>query len=202
MPELGLKEQGKLDLEFWEDIPLWEGIYQISSHGRLKSFKVTKNGYILSEVNNKGGYLSVVLRQADSIRYTRIHRLVAEVFIPNPERKSQVNHRDGNKQNCLACNLEWVTPKENLLDAIRRGIDFFSGMNNYNKYIRPSQIHQISLSGKIVGEYPNAKEAARKTGVCGRNILQVANKEEYKLGKIRKQAGGFIWEFVKEIESD
>jgi len=196
MLEIGSEKQGRLNLEFWKDIEGWDGIYQISDSGNLKSYKEAKEGRILSNINKKGDYLSVVLcHQSRERECTRIHRLVAKAFIPNPKGKSQVNHRDGNRQNNFAYNLEWVTPKENILDAIRRGVDFFSGMINYNKYIKTNPICQFLLSGEIVGEYRNAQEAAKRTGVCGRNILQVANKEEYKPGKTRKQAGGFVWQF-------
>jgi len=196
-----MRKDNQLDLEFWEEIPLFEGVYQISSHGRLKSFKRIGGGYILSNVNIKGGYLSIVLSHREEIRYTRIHRLVAEAFIPNPEGKSQVNHKDTNKQNNSADNLEWVTPKENVQDAIMNGVDFFSGMNNYNKYIRPKRIQQSTLEGEFIEEYLNGTEASYQTGVCHRNILQVASRDEYKPGLTRKQAGGFIWKF-REGEND
>jgi len=198
---LALEKQGKLDLEFWKDIALWEGVYQISSHGRLKSFKVDKGGRILSHVNSKGDYLSVVLCQQGRKRYsTRMHRLVANAFIPNPNNYPQVNHKNLNKQDNSVDNLEWVTPEENRLDAIKKGVDFHKGMNNYNKYVRPRQIYQFTLKREFIREYPNSIEAAIITKVCSRNILQVANKEQYRPGKTRKQAGGFIWAFHKEPE--
>ena len=196
MPERTLEKQGRLNLEFWKDIEGWEGIYQISDRGNLKSYKEIEEGRVLSNINKKGGYLSVVLcRHGRKAECTRIHRLVAKAFIPNPEGKSQVNHKNLDKQNNFAYNLEWATPRENMLDAIRKGIDFFSGMINYNKYIKANPVRQSLLSGEIVGEYRNAQEAGRETGVCARNILQVASRDEYKPGLTRKQAGGFVWQF-------
>lgn len=188
MPEIG---------EIWKDIKGWEGIYQISDRGNLKSFKRHQEGRVLSNVNKTGGYFSVVLQWRSRKRCSmRIHRLVAEAFIPNPAGKPQVNHKDGNKQNNSAYNLEWVTCKENMYDAIRNGVDFYSAMNYYNTRVRPKRILQISLMGEIVNEHINGQEASKATKICRRNILQVANKDEYKLGKTRKQAGGFIWRFA------
>ena len=68
-------------------------------------------------------------------------------------------------------------------------------MKRYNKLIRPKKICQYSLDGHYIAKYNNAKEASNETGVCSRNILQVCNRTEYKKGKFRTQAGGFIWRF-------
>jgi len=187
-------------VEIWKDIEGFRGIYQVSNHGGLKSFKAKSYGRILKNTNAKGGYYSVVLRSHNGkVRFTRIHRLVAEAFIPNPNNLREVNHKDGNKQNNTVENLEWVTPSENIQDAMKRSPQMVSGMNHYNQFVRPKTIVQFSLDSKYIAEYPNAAEAAKSTGVCQRNILQVASKEEYKPGRTRKQAGGFIWKY-KEIE--
>jgi hypothetical protein len=75
-------------------------------------------------------------------------------------------------------------------------------MNHYNKFVRPKIIEQLSFDGSILAEYPNSEEAKKATGVCHRNILQVANQTEYKPGKTRKQAGGYVWRFKDEIQSN
>lgn len=193
-------------IETWKDIKGFEGVYQISSLGNLKSFKEDKNGRILSNKNSKGDYLSVVLEKRSEHkthkRYVRIHRLVAEAFMSNPENKTQINHIDGNKQNNNVKNLEWVTPSENIKHAIRLNPNMVKGMNIYNTYTRPKTIQQFSLDEILLGEFPNSKEAERVTGVCHRNILQVASGDEYKPGKVRKQAGGYIWRFKDESGDD
>ena len=70
-------------------------------------------------------------------------------------------------------------------------------MNHYNRFIRPKAVKCISLDGEVLGIFPNAQDAGSQMGVCPRNILQVANKSPYnEKGFTRKQAGGYIWEFV------
>jgi len=187
-------------MEIWKDVKGFEGIYQISNKGRLKSFKGDPSGRILSNKNSKGDYLSVILCYGSKRRSTRIHRLVAEAFVPNPYNKPEVNHKDGNKQNNCAENLEWVSRLENARHAIARNPNIVKGMVKYNRFIRPRAIRQYTLDGKFIAEYPNSIEAAKATGVCHRNILQVAAKDEYKPGKTRKQAGGYIWKFKDEAE--
>lgn len=182
-------------METWKNIQGWEGIYQVSNFGRLKSFKSHPKGRILSNTNKKGGYFSVVLCYKDKRRYVRMHRLVAEAFLPNYENKPEVNHKDGNKQNNHVDNLEWVTHSENLSHSTAVNPERVEGMIFYNKVLRPKPIIQKSLSGEIIATFINSVEAHKETGVCRRNILQVASKTEYKPGKKRKQAGGYVWEF-------
>lgn len=183
--------------EVWKDVGGFEGEYQISSFGRLKHF--SKNGWnILKNTNKKGDYFNVVLTGKSYNKSVRIHRLVAEAFIPNPENKPQVNHIDGNKQNNNVNNLEWVTAKENMLHSVRLNPNQVRPMNYYNKYIKPNKIQQFSIDGEFIKEYENAQEAHRATGVCARNILQVANKTPFnKHGNVRRQAGGFIWKLAE-----
>lgn len=181
--------------ETWKYISGFEGIYQVSNLGRLKSFKAEPNGRVLKNTNANGDYISVVLQYKNKIRYVRMHRLVAEAFIPNPENKKCINHKDFNKQNNAVGNLEWVTFKENSAHAAKLKPSMLAGMINYNKFIRPKVILQITLSGLIIAEYPNSIEAQKATSVCQRNILQVASKDEYKPGRTRKQAGGYMWRF-------
>lgn len=104
--------------EVWKDIKGYEGLYQISNLGRVK--RVT-TGRILKGDKNKDGYLLVKLCKNSIGSNKRIHRLVAEAFIPNPENKPQVNHIDENKINNRVDNLEWVTANENINHGTRNG---------------------------------------------------------------------------------
>lgn len=185
--------------EEWRWIKGYEGIYQISNYGRLKSFRKKKDGYITSNVNKDGWYFTVNLYDASMRRKTkRIHVLVAETFIGEITRGYHVHHKDGNKQNNRVDNLEIISPKKHRIETLAQKPDLYNGMNNYNKFEKPKHIQQFDLEGHFIAEYANAKIASEFTGVCQRNILQVANQTEYRNGQTRKQAGGFVWK-VKEV---
>lgn len=114
-------------MENWKDIKGFENKYQVSNFGRVKSLSRTIIGgwktRTLSErilkVSNRNGYLSVFLGREYR---NNIHRLVAETFILNPENKTQINHKDGNKHNNHVNNLEWVTQSENTKHAYANGL--------------------------------------------------------------------------------
>lgn len=93
--------------------------YQISSQGRV----INSRGMEKVSKNNKDEYLHVDLYDRGSRTTKRIHRLVAEAFVPNPDNKPDVNHKDGNKHNNSVDNLEWVTKSENMIHAYRTGLN-------------------------------------------------------------------------------
>ena len=84
-------------MEIWKDVKDYEGRYKISNLGKIKSFYGKEK--LLKPKKNHGGYLEVLLYKNNKNRLHRVHRLVAEAFIPNPENKPEVNHKDGNKLN-------------------------------------------------------------------------------------------------------
>ena len=113
--------------EIWKDIEGYEGYYQISSLGRVKSLarpRYIKNypqifpERILKLHNTKHGYKQIRLSVHRDVKIFKVHRLVANAFIPNPENKPCVNHIDGKKDNNIIANLEWVTQSENSIHAI------------------------------------------------------------------------------------
>lgn len=98
--------------EIWKDIAGWEGLYQVSTCGRVKSLKYGKER-ILKQSKNSSGYLTVSLYIEGKTLSKVVHRLVAIAFIPNPENKIEVNHIDEDKKNNRLENLNWMTSKEN-----------------------------------------------------------------------------------------
>ena len=180
----------------WKDINGYEGLYMVSDEGEIYSYRFKRK---LSRKAKIGQYITVSLTNKYGARETkRIHRLVAETFISNPDNKPEVNHKDMNRHNNSVENLEWVTKSENIQHAVKNKPDYVKPMINYNKFEKPKRIFQYSLSGELLGIYPNSVVASRCTGVCYRNILQVASKDEYKPGKIRSQAGGYKWRFAND----
>lgn len=115
-------------LVMWENIPNNEG-YRVSNTGLIESLPkvwvsgkgrvLSHSGKLLSQQMCRQGYLSVKLK--GGVRY-KTHRLVAMSFIPNPNNKQEVNHKDGNKSNNNVSNLEWVTPSENVIHSLSTGL--------------------------------------------------------------------------------
>ena len=159
-----------MENEIWKDIKGFEGIYQISNQGRVRSLDrvvIFKNGasrkykgQILSKMISKYGYERVDLRMNGKHKIYSVHRLVAEAFIPNPEGKETVNHKDENKQNNCVDNLEWMTIKEN------------SNYGTRNMRMAKSQGQKVRCieTGKI---YYSLTEAERQTGIDRHRISRV-----------------------------
>jgi len=112
-------------MEIWKPVPNYQGHYEISSHGRVRSInktvssgirhntQVVRKGKVLKPNVKRNGYLTVDLSKDNTVKTMTIHRIEAVTFLENPEDKPQVNHRDGNKSNNMISNLEWFTCSEN-----------------------------------------------------------------------------------------
>ena len=109
--------------EIWKDIEGYEGLYQVSNMGRVKSFKWNKDGRIMKIKKDRHGYHEISLCINNIPKFWRTHRLVALTFLPNTENKRTVNHIDGNKLNNRLENLEWTTHGENISHAYRTGLN-------------------------------------------------------------------------------
>lgn len=122
-----------LNSETWKDISGYEGIYKVSNYGNIKSvgrkvkngkqtFKIVPETIRTVQVNNaRHGYCEISLYKDGKEKRFRVHRLVAKHFIKNNDKKPEVNHKDGNKLNNNASNLEWVTSIENKTHAWESG---------------------------------------------------------------------------------
>lgn len=183
--------------EIWKDIPSFEGVYQISNFGRLKSFKKDKKGYILSNINKKKDYLRVVLRYREKYITKLMHRLVYEVFVSDIPPKFDIDHINGDKQNNCIWNLQCLSKKQHSKKTIENNPNAILKMNYYN-ISRAKAICQLLPDGRLIDNFNSIREASLKTGVCERNIYQVASSSEYKPGKVRSQAGGYKWKYKEE----
>lgn len=174
-------------MEIWKDIAGYEGMYQVSNHGRVKSLdrKVwngnvyfVKSGRILKP-KTATGYSRVELIGKDFY----IHRLVAQAFISNKNSDPQVNHKDEKKGNNHHLNLEWCSQRynNNYGTAIQRRTEKLKGVMINNK-----PIEKYSSDGCLLNTYESACRAANENKIDNSSICKVANHKA-------KQAGGFIW---------
>lgn len=163
-------------LERWKDIEGYEGLYQISSCGRVKSLKYGKER-ILKPGKNKQGYLFVCLSNKTIFLKNRIHRLVAQSFIPNPCNLPEVNHKDEVKTNNYVSNLEWCTRKYNANYGTR------------NERIAKKRSKKI-LCVETLKVYKTAYDAEGQTGIRQSSIWQCCNRK-------RKTAGGYHWRYAE-----
>lgn len=176
--------------EIWKDIPGYEGLYQASNLGRIKSLLFNKEKILKAWVQNTG-YLTVSLNN----KKFSLHRLIAKTFIENPNNYPIINHKDGNKLNNKVENLEWCTYKHNLNEAIKLGLIHIKYASKDNK-IRAKKIAQYTLDGvyikTFIGSVDAEKELKQKgIKVNASNIRNVCN------GK-RNNAGGYKWCYVEE----
>lgn len=130
----------RLNMEIWRDIKGYDGLYQVSNEGRIKSIKKRK---ILSLFANHKGYLQTCLYKNGEKKGFLVHRLVAEAFIQNPQNLTQVNHKDENKTNNSVENLEWCT-------------------NDYNiNYSQSKKVYQYTLNNDLVKIWNSTMELGR-----------------------------------------
>lgn len=166
-------------MEIWKNIKGYEGLYQISNMGRVKSLKWNKKR-ILKPAAWGTGYLFVVLSSRGKRKNLAVHRLVCEAFHENPEGKPQVNHINEDKTDNRACNLEWCTRKENINHGTR---------NERSGKTQSKPIGQYTPCGELIKIWPSTIEAERQGGFNSGNISSVAN------GK-RKTHKSFIWKYI------
>jgi hypothetical protein len=188
--------------EIWEDVGGYEGLYKVSIFGRVKSLdrviticrngkyiKYFQNGRIIRN-GNRQEYLSVTLYLQNKRTTYNVHRLVAQAFIPNPENKRTVNHKNGIKNDNRAENLEWATYSENEKHAYNYGLKF----NDIGaKDSQSIQISQYTLDGKWIRNWGSAKQVQRELGFSQGNISKcVKGHPKY------KTSYGFIWQKFKQ----
>lgn len=181
------------NIEIWKDINGYEGLYQVSNLGRVKSFSKTVNNYpnctrVLPEkiriggVNKALGYRMLSLSKDGKTKQFFVHRLVAEAFVPNPNNYPMVNHKDEDKTNNNSSNLEWCTAKYNMA---------YSNVFGCAKKKNSKPVRQYDFDGNFIKEYASANEAGRELGVMPYCISFCC---QGKIGSVK----GYLWKYANE----
>lgn len=187
------------NIEIWKDIEGYEGFYQVSNLGRVKSLErdvYYPNGTIIRHMEEKilvpslggGGYPFVHLHKNRKIKQEYVHRLVAMAFIENPENKPQVNHRDEVKTNNVVENLEWCTSVYNA----NYGTRIQRCVQNHRSYkLGNNPSAKAVFCVELNKTFDCAKRAEEELGIWGTSIIKVCK------GKA-KTTGGFHWRYANE----
>ncbi len=176
--------------EIWKDVPEYEGLYQVSNLGSVRSLTHTKrssngktaraNGKVIKPLE-QNGYLNIMLCKDGVRKRFRLHRLIASAFIPNPHNFPQVNHKDENKKNNNVENLEWCDSKYNNSYGTR--------LQRYSETMG-IRVVQSTLDGDFVKLWKSASEAGRN-GYTRENISKCCRGE-------RETADGYKWKYVRK----
>ena len=179
--------------EVWKACPDYEGLYEVSNLGRIRSVDriVFRNGIpmelkgkVLSPVRQWSGHLNVCVCKDGSQKKIRLHRYIARAFIPNPFSLPEVNHKDENPANNRADNLEWCDHKYNMNygTIVERRL---------KKVSRP--VVQMTKDGMDIATFCSTREAERVTGIFHHNIAKCARGECH-----YKTAGGYKWRYCDD----
>lgn len=182
-------------IEIWKDIEGYEGLYQVSNLGRVKSLydgrrKIFREKILKSRKIGKSGYLAVVLYKNGEMKATLVHRLVGKAFVLGWFEGAVINHIDHNPSNNVSSNLEWITQKDNCsheksfagqLTAMRNKKLFTNG-------ILSKKVLQFTKDGTFIREWPSTHEITRQLGFHSSHIQKCCN------GK-QKTAYGYIWRY-------
>ena len=191
--------------EIWKDIKGYEGLYQVSNLGRVRSLghhirqrnnskKLCKGQILKPYLNNKGkGYYIIGLSKNNKRKCYLVHRLVAEAFIPNPENKPEVNHKFGITTDNRVTELEWATREEQMLHAYKLGLQTPAQLGKFGwKSFTGHPVKQLDIkTGETIKEYGSTEEAARQL-----NIKSQSNNRGCIIGR-QKSCAGYKWEYIK-----
>lgn len=195
-----------MEKEIWKDIKGYEGLYQVSNLGRIKSLNYRHTGKekILIVSNHNSGYKQLQLNKYGKGKMYRVHRLVAEAFIPNPLNLPQVNHKNEMKDDNRVENLEWCnstyninygTRNQQVSDALKGRKMSADAVENMAKTKRgiyntknSKPVVQMDKTNKIIAEFPSMCQVQRELGLSIGHIYECCR------GK-RNTCGGYKWKY-------
>lgn len=186
--------------EIWKDIIGYEGAYQVSNFGRVKSLSRNTfdgrkvNGKIMTLCEDSDGYLLAHLRKENISFNAKVHRLVALAFINNKYGKPEVNHIDGDKRNNHIDNLEWVTCSENLKHSFRvlhRKHNRILKDKTGDLHPTSKPVLQFDLNGNFIKRHGSARQASIYIGLYDTAIASAINKN-------RNIIYGYLWKYEYE----
>ena len=188
-------------MTMWKPIKNYEGLYEVSSSGEIRSTdRVVAtainhsdsrkiSGKLLKQNRKRNGYLTVDLAKNGKVKTTLVHRIVAETFLPEAPGCKYVNHKDGVKTHNSVSNLEWVTSKRNRQHAVENQLARFTQsreiMCRENGIVFP---HALYAARWVKENYPGTVNGSER--VAAQNIRACAN-------GLKKSAYGFTWEFTE-----
>lgn len=203
--------------EIWKPVVGYEGLYEVSNFGRVRSLQRTiiqKDGIIITYKGrfkkiriNSYGYPCVTLCKNEKSKQYSLHRILAKAFIPNPENKPEIDHINTNRADYRLENLRWVTHAENMRnplsqqniqsnskthEALRKSI---KTKIERKRKTAPKRVYQFSIDGEFIAEYESAREASKVTGLTAMTIAEVSR------GGLRgrQSCGGYLWSRSKDI---
>lgn len=189
-------------IEVWEGVNGYEDLYQVSNQGRVRKLRFINNIvnkkkiFIIVPQTLKNGYEKVILYRNGKPKNILVHRLVAEAFVANPDNKLYVNHKDGNKNNNRAENLEWCTRSENMKHAFKIGLATPQAKGKYgSENPKAISVHMIDMqTGKRFKTFGSLIDAAEFVGATRSSHICACCK-----GKL-KSAYGYIWRYANALD--
>lgn len=176
----------------WKDVKSWEGFYQISNRGDVRSLDrivnsrystAIKRGKVLKKYTDSHGYDVVHFTNKKRKKLYKVHRLVGKAYAKGYDINKEINHIDGIKTNNNMHNLEWVTRKENIIHAHKLGL-------SKPPPERPKHpVKQLTMEGEVIAVYKSQLDAQKATGIHNSNIAEATKAN-------RKSAGGYRWERI------
>ena len=197
-----------MENEIWRPVKGYEGVYEVSNLGRVRRFWPVSGHYRMLRPflrwKSPRDYVAVNLSKGNQMRTHSVHRLVAEAFIPNPTGLPQVNHKDEDKTNNCAENLEWCDGSYNV--NYGTGIERRSGARRNNPEAS-YPVGQYGKNGELIATYPSLSEAERITGIrkcairfCALGLRRKRKRADGTIydGYIPQTAGGYKWKLIKQ----